>query len=373
MKTSSDLISIIKERNSVKTLGFIDYLPSLIANIFSIIFSTSIIFELKELVSPVIMIILGVFIVLFLIQNEVMKVSEIRKLFSGNRNALLPFSISFIISISLATIGMYFYTNKSNEIKNTGLIEKNEIVTDITKKYQIQKDSILNISFEDTKEYYSINNELSYWKKAKAANLEERSELRTKVDKLQSDLVKQRTMFNENKTNSINRVNLVERNELNVIESRYNNKVQKSESNDFISYIFLSLILIVEFSTIYLNKVFIEKRSNVENFLSSGIVKSYLLADNMLTSLYLTAKNGNEVNVNNAKYSIVNKDNLIQWDEIKDVYNKFISMGILDEGEIKIINNGEKGSKILHNKLLLSENEAHEKLNNYYLRFFSIV
>ena len=108
----------VRQSNNLKLMKFSDYVPATIANIFSVIFSTSIIMELRGIVNGYVLILLSVFIILFLIQNEIIKVKEIRKVFAGSKNALLPFSITFIISVCLATIGMYFFTNKAAEIKD---------------------------------------------------------------------------------------------------------------------------------------------------------------------------------------------------------------------------------------------------------------
>jgi hypothetical protein len=69
---------IIKESNNLKLVTFFDYVPATIANIFSVIFSTSIILELRGIVSGYVLVLLSIFIILFLIQNEIIKVKEIR-------------------------------------------------------------------------------------------------------------------------------------------------------------------------------------------------------------------------------------------------------------------------------------------------------
>jgi len=365
MKTK--LTEVIRKSNALKLMTMFDYIPSIIANIFSVIFSTSIIFELNGIVDNITLMVLSVFIILFLIQNEIIKVKEIRKVFAGSKNALLPFTITFIISISLATIGMYFYTNKSTEIKHNSEITNNINSTNLDLKYEAQYNEINSKTYESTEEFKYFNNELKYWKKLNAATLIERSEIRSKVEGIQKDLYNNRLKFENNIKEQINRINILKNNEKKVLSSKLNNDIDKTRKNDFITYIFLSLILITEFSTIVLNKNIVEKQNVVKKFVDSKLAKTYIVASNLLTTLYMSAKN-NVVNINNAKYSYANKDNCLEWEEIKTIYNNFISLGILSTGEIR----KENEKDLLYNEILIPEVEAQIKLNEYFERFFKI-
>jgi hypothetical protein len=368
MKTQKTYTQLVRNNNSLKLMKFSDYIPAFIANIFSVIFSTSIIFELKGIVNNYVMTLLTVFIILFLIQNEIIKVKEIRKLFSGNKSSLLPFSVTFLISVSLATIGMYFYVNKASEIKDNSQINKNIELNNIDNKYQIRYNDISNKDYENTSEYKSLNKELNYWKYASAADLNERSEIRNKIDNLQKTLITNRNTFEKNKTDQLKRIENLINNEKNIVSSKFESNMNKTQTNNFITYIFLTLILITEFSTIVLNKNITEKRNYVDQFTNSKIAKTYLIASNLLTTLYMSAKN-NWVNINNAKYSYANKDELLTWDEIKAIYNNFISLNILCQGEIR----KENDKELLYNKLLVPEPEAQKKLDEYFERFFRII
>lgn len=361
------ITTIIRKRNSVKLMHVIDYIPALIANIFSVIFSTSIIQELRGIVSGYVLVLLSVFIILFLVQNEIIKVKEIRKVFSGSRNALLPFAITFLISVSLATIGMYFFTNKATEIRDRSEISKSTEINNIDQKYQLQYNEVNNKTFDNSKEYENINAELSYWKRARAANIEERTAIHNKVENLQNVLNNARVRFETNKTNQLKNIDALKQNEKQIVNAKFNNNINKTEKNNFITYIFLALILITEFSTIVLNKNIVEKRNFEKQLTDSKLAKTYLIASNLLTSLYMSVKDG-WVNINDAKYSYVNKDNVLEWDEIKLIYNNFISLGILSTGDIR--QNGDR--ELLYNKLLLTENEAQRKLDTYFERFFKI-
>jgi len=362
-----NLIESIKESKEVKVISILDYVPALIANSFSVIFSTSIIFELKNIVNGYVLILLAIFIVLFLIQNEIVKVKEIRKVFSGINKSLLPFSISFVISVALASIGMYFFTNKSTEIKNSSTLNKNIELNEIAEKYQKETDKIYLLTFESTKEYESIGSDIKYWKRLNAATLEERTEIRKKVDALQNIMNQQRSIFNTNRDKQLTNVEDMLSNEKNIIESKHNNATSKTETNNFITYIFLTLILITEFATIILNKNIVDKRNNVKLLADSDIAKSYIITSNLLMSLYMASKDG-WVSILNAKYSPVNKNNILNWEDIKVTYNNYISLGILSDGEVRNV----AGKDILYNKILLSETDAQAKLDQYFERLLKV-
>lgn len=364
------LTQIVKEKNSLKLINWTDYIAPTLANIFSVIFSTSIIFELKGVINGYVLILLSVFIVLFLIQNEIIKVKEIRKVFAGSKNALLPFSITFIISVSLATIGMYFYTNKSMEIKDLSNINKSDELNKLALKYQPKIDVINATSYEASEDFKYLNNELKYWKRASAASLEERQDIRNKVNGLQLQINNNKAGFERVKQNQLNNIQTLMQGEKSIIIAKYVNKVNRTKTNDFITYIFLTLILITEFSTIVLNKNIVEKRNLSEQFTNSKFAKTYLIASNLLTSMYMSAKD-NWVNINNAKYSYANKDNILEWDEIKTIYNNFIALGILGNGKIIKESNDDKG--LLHNQLMLPENQAQLLLDEYFEKFFKVL
>jgi len=363
-----NLTQVVRDEQKLKLMNFIDYLPALIVNIFSVLFSTSIILELRGVVNGWVLILLSVFIIYFLIQNEVFKVKYIRKVFKGNKNALLPFVGTFVLSVSLATMGMYFYTNKSNQIRDLGTLDKSEQLNQIRQKYQIQIDNINNLSYETSKSYEALQQELKYWKKASANDIDERKDIRSKVNSIQNDINKQRDLFNIDKNSRINGLNNLMLSETTIAENKFTNKVNKSKTVDFISYVLL--ILITEFSTIILNKNVVEKHNVVEQLIDSKLAKTYIIASNILSSLYMTSKDG-WISINNAKYSYANKDNVLSWDEIKQIYNNFISLGILIDSDIRIHNDIATGEekKVLFNRLALNETEAQDKLNQYFDRF----
>jgi len=367
MKNSNSLTNLVIKQNTNKFISLIDYIPALISNTFSVIFSLSIVLELKNILSGYVLILLSVFVVLFLVYNEVTKVQYVRKVFKGVKSAIIPI-ITFIISLTLASIGIYLFTNKTSDIKDNSNMDKVVKINNINYTYQSKiNDLNNNMIFETSKEFKSLNDELYYWKHISAATLIERDNIRNRIDKLQNDIQSQRTLFNENKRLSINQLNNLLNNEIQIINTQYNVNNNKTTKNNFISYIFLSLIIITEFATIILNKNIAEKQIVRDDFINSDLSKKFIMSSNILTSMYLTSYNG-VTNIEKAKYCEANK---LSWEDLSLLYNQFINLGILDSGEV-IVHEGldgdcnKKAKRLLTNKFIVSEYEAQNLLNGYF-------
>ncbi len=365
---SNSLTNIVKSNNDKQfSLAWYNYIPALLSNGFSILFSSSIIFELRNFLSGWVLIILTVFVLLFLILNEYTKVQELRKLVKGSKNALLPFIITFLISITLASIGIYFITNKSMEIKDNSNIEKNINITNTNLKYESQ---ILDVNktniFENSKEFDVLNKDLYYWQHISASSLEERNNIRNKIAEIQGKINDSRQVYKENVQKLISNINSLKQQEISVINAKYNKVNNNQQRNNFISYIFLSLIIITEFATIILNKNIAEKQIKIAEFTDGEMAKTYIVVRNTLTTLYMTKDLNGETNIEKMKYSSANKDNFLNWEVIMRYYNLFISFGILDEGYVAEISNGDKVKKVLTNKIIMPENQAQILIDNYF-------
>jgi len=368
------LTSLVKEykyKNSF--ISNWDYLPAILTNIFSVIFSLSIVIELRKCIDNIFVLsILSIFVIFFLIMNEIIKVKEIRKVYRGFKNSIISFVVTFLISITLASIGMYFFTNKSMDVKDNSNINLSIAINEIKLKFEDKINNVNNNVFENSETYNSLNKELYYWKHVSAATLIERNDIRLRIDKLQNDIQKERINFNNNKDSQVKKLIELQNNEISVTESKYNKVMNTTKKNDFITYIFLSLIFVTEFATIVLNKHIVEKQLSLDEFVNGDLAKMYTVSSNILTTLYMTSRN-NETNIEKAKYSYSNKDNVLSWEDITRLYNILIDLGILDNGEIREIDlpNGNV-KKLLYNKFLVSESEAHQIFDNYFEKYFKI-
>ena len=81
------------------------------------------------------------------------------------------------------------------------------------------------------------------------------------------------------------------------INAKYNRTNNNTQKNNFISYIFLSLIIITEFATIILNKNIAEKQLKIAEFTDGEMAKTYIVVRNTLTTLYMTKDLNGETNI----------------------------------------------------------------------------
>lgn len=97
---------ILKE-STIFNLDSDKKLSALVASIFSVLFSLSIVLELANIVNGIVLIFLTIFTVLFLITNERIKVQQLKNVYKGSKKSILPFMVTFVISIVLSSIGIY--------------------------------------------------------------------------------------------------------------------------------------------------------------------------------------------------------------------------------------------------------------------------
>ena len=114
MKTIDRILSFSKNDFNNKFAN----ITAKIASVFSVFFALSITIELKQHIDTWLFIVLSIFIVFFLIVNEVIKVTNIWKLHQYEFKNLITFIITFTLSLSLSGVGIYLWVNKSEVINN---------------------------------------------------------------------------------------------------------------------------------------------------------------------------------------------------------------------------------------------------------------
>lgn len=356
MKTS--VTQMILNSRSNKFITRWDYVPSLIANIFSVFFASTIILELRGTVDNYVLYVMASFIIIFLVWNEITKVSSVRKYFKGHKSSLYPIIITFIISITLASIGIYFFTNKSITITNDSTIQKSIEITNLKTKYNTQISELNSKSFEFTTEYDALNKELKYWKTRTASSLEDRNDIRNKVAVLQTQIQKSRDIFTTDKNVQISSINDLLKQEIEVVNNKYNRTLSNTQKNNFITYIFLILIIVTEISTILLNKKVAEKLIQKEQFLNSDMVNDYLLTRKIFFNLYINRNQStNMITLNKARNTNIGQS--IEFETLKNHYNTLITIGVL-----------EGFKEILMNKFLVEEHQGLSLIDNYYDKLF---
>lgn len=284
MKTQSITDQILKQQSD-KIPGYtVNSIASVIASFFAAVFSLSILREVK-IEEPGVFILLLVFTILFLSYNEYIKVGELRKKFSGKGGSITLIIITFLISIVLSGIGIYLWTNKTLEssIANDKILYSSTL--SVENKFNRLIDSVSNISITNDPEYKRLKTDLSYWKYRNAADIEERTQIRERVKKIEEDLNQLSTSFKKEKENTILRYQNLKKVEIDNINSSFKNENKYISRNNNLSLIFFIIVLITKFVIILLAKehASIEKKKN--NILESEVTKRFVSQYKFVTDI----------------------------------------------------------------------------------------
>lgn len=340
-----------------------------IASVFSVIFAMSIVYELHNHIELWLVGILSVFIAFFLIVNEVIKVRSIKNIHNGNNKALLSFIFTFVISIALSGTGIYLWVNKTQEINSKSLLNKTIKINDVRSKYTNEIEKIKSVSFEDSKEFLNLKKSLEFWKKRSAATLDERTEIRNTIKDIENNINQRRIKFEEKQNSLIKEKENELQSKLKIIDVEFNNQSKEVNKNNFLTYILLSLVIIVEFAIIYLNGSIAKTESKILNLKNDYEVNKYIYGRKILESIYLTADFDEEnklyTNIKKASYIGFKTSKNLQWDDITELYNLYIDLRILDNGFISESKDNKKG--VLTNKILITDkNIALKKFDEFY-------
>lgn len=371
-------MELIKKINSVGKQNFQNNLfvniAAKIASVFSILFAMSIVYELRNHVDSWLLIMLSIFISFFLIVNEVIKVRSIKAMYNNKLKSLLTFLFTFILSLSLSTIGIYLWVNKTDNINSESLITKAVESNDLKSDYRMQIESIRNNEFESSNQYKQLSEDLSFWRNRRAADVEERGYIRDNIVRIENQIQSNRKEYNDNQNLSISKLENELQSKLDIVDVKFTNQSKEVNKNNFLTYILLSLIIVVEFLIIYLNNNIAKVDTEFVQYTNNDIVKKYKVGRKLLESLFLTANrvvkddNCTELitNINKAKYSYVNKLENLQWDDLIELYNLYIDLDILDRGFVKKKEESDE-TGVLTNKFQVEDIEsALKRYDQYY-------
>lgn len=371
-------MKLIKKINSVGKQNFQNNLfvniAAKIASVFSILFAMSIVYELRNHVDSWLLIMLSIFISFFLIVNEVIKVRSIKAMYNNKLKSLLTFLFTFILSLSLSTIGIYLWVNKTDNINSESLITKTVESNDLKSDYRMQIESIRNNEFESSNQYKQLSEDLSFWRNRRAADVEERGYIRDNIVRIENQIQSNRKEYNDNQNLSISNLENELQSKLDIVDVKFTNQSKEVNKNNFLTYILLTLIVVVEFVIIYLNNNIAKVDTEFVQYTNNDIVKKYKVGRKLLESLFLTANrvvkddNCTELitNINKAKYSYVNKLENLQWDDLIELYNLYIDLDILDKGFVKKKEESDENG-VLTNKFQVENIEsALKRYDQYY-------
>lgn len=367
------ITKLILGRKELKSKHIKALLPANIASVFSVLFSLSIVVELSNIVNGMVLALLGVFTILFLLFNERIKVKEIKNFYAGNKKAIYPAIITFLISLSLSSVGIYFWVNKTMEIQTEVSTNNITEVTQIKKDFNNQISELrTNNDFYDTHEYENLNQSLEYWKSRRPANVEERALIRENINDIEKQIYSAKESHKKELDLKISELKELQANDIEVIQTNSNNKLASINNNNNITSIFLIMILLTELGIVILNKDVARIETRFEEITNSKLANSYLIGRKVLLSLYLSANKKGTVNMLQALYSpAINKlewEDQKKWNEVKKLYNMLINIGILSDGKVK----NKNGKNVLYNNIVLSESRALKKFDEYYDKILSL-
>lgn len=161
---------------------------------------------------------------------------------------------------------------------------------------------------------------------------------------------------------------------MDIVDVKFTNQSKEVNKNNFLTYILLTLIIVVEFAIIYLNNNIAKVETEFVQYTNNDIVKKYKVGRKLLESLFLTSNRvdtGNGyteliTNINKAKYSHVNKLENLQWEDLIELYNLYIDLDILDRGFVKKKDESDENG-VLTNKFQVEDIEsALKRYDQYY-------
>jgi hypothetical protein len=341
--------------NQIKSNRFENFFAYLFS-FFSVIFSLSIIVELQKSVNGIVLYTLALFIVVFLVFTEYIKVVQLVKYFKKTNYNLFALVLTHLVSIFISCIGIYFFTNKTESLSNQISFDNQNKVNSIGLEYQSKKDSINNLSVQSNIEYINLNKSLDYWKSRKASTIEERTEIRNQIKQIESNLLSVNDKFDLYKTNQIKSINDLQKNELDLLSVNANIVKSDIDRNLFISSVLFGLMFLVKIIIIYMALNRANNELDNDKILSSEVANRFRLFYNALRYFY-AMKGDNKVFYMN-EFSKDIPMLVGKWDDETTYLIKFLT----NHKIIKIdIAKGEKKGKIL-----LSESEALQILSDSY-------
>lgn len=334
-------------------------IPAFIASFFSVLFSMSLIRELANYIEVYVLVFLSIFIFLFLIYNEQLKVKSWQKVWLGKLNSLFVGLITFAISVGLSGIGIYFWTNKSQETVNHIESAKQDQLTELISHHQAIEDSLLSLDVSGTVQYKELSNQLDFWKSRRPADLDERTMIRQEISSIQIKLDDLRRQYQEKIKDLVgsNRKTLEQKKIQN--STIYSIDLKSQKKNDFLTYIFLSLIIITEFVIISMARQQSEQNKLIDSILESESAKYFTLYRKMLSLLYVTRKKGDKITINDVKYMPIEN---LQWSVVKHFFNLLNSLDIIVDLAVEEKNE----SRIVTGVINCQQSDAIKKFDQYF-------
>ena len=309
----------------------VNNIASLIASFFSGIFSLSIVKEASaQIQDPVAFGFIFLFTVLFLVYNEYIKVTELRKWFVNKTGSLFLILCTFVITVCLSGIGIYFLTNHTQQTQITVDATQATQNVKIEQRYNRVIDSLSNTVITNEPTYVQLKSDLQYWKSRTAVDLEERKQIREHVKDVELNLRQFETEFAKKKEEAILRYKTQKIVEKNGVKTLYGNTLKAVSKSNVITLIFFIAVVLTKFIIILLSKQYTDARKRKQNILSSQVAKNFFVQYKFLTEVLSRKSDIKFDDIVFSPYFAFSKNKERRTKEVKAVYYLF--------GDLKILN-----------------------------------
>lgn len=297
---------------------------ALFFSIFSILSSFSLIGEIDKVgVDWYISLFLTVFLIVFILFNEYTKVKELKLKFNKSVNhSFFMLLITFTISLSTSTVGIYLWTDKTQEISSSLVAEQSSACDSIITLYNQRITTLYSTDFSNTQEGKSLESSLSYWKSRKAASSEDLQSIRLNVSRIEQQRAASLEQFSTDRRQAEDRLKQEMNTKLAGISGISTVKQDKLTRNNRITFIFLVLVLITEFMIVFSQK-------ELCNPSQTRMSKEHYRVFRLVTSLQFRGFTSRPVDINEVKFSEFMKE--YEWEEVKRIFNLLIEIGVIDQ------------------------------------------
>jgi hypothetical protein len=241
-------------------------------SVFSVIFSFSTVIELHKFTNLFVFILTSIFLLFFAVYVEIAKVRELSKYFLKRKASKPLIIVTFSLSFILSGVGIFFWTNETQQKEKEVNETTNISLISIETKYNRLTDSINSVAVD----YSEVEKELSYWKTRSAATISEREQIRQNVTDLTDKKMELYKVSEERKQSQIQALNKQKQAEINLVSTRYEAKGKENGRNNFLTAIFLIMVVVTEILIVGIQK---QISSHFDSFQLSAVrmVKEYSL------------------------------------------------------------------------------------------------
>jgi hypothetical protein len=293
--------------------------------------------ELYKFVNIYVFVFSSIFLVLFVVYNEISKVREIQKFYKGFKSSKFAIIGTFIISFFLSITGIYFWTNNTLEVKvalNNDLKQK-ELV--IEQSYQLKVDSLNNVPVSSP-EYSKLVEDIEFWRNRKSDTKEQRQEILKNIRILEEKRENLYNTIKNERKSEIERIDTLKSNKLALLSTQNLGKEKNMNKNNFISWVFILMVVVTEFIIL-----------NVQRQISTFYTSEQKMIINIVKECEL--RNLTKIDVNEFKYSFFNKNREAfiaktstedDWRETNKAHNLLRELNIISKEDELIAENASE-------------------------------